>query len=150
MLFRSELRQVGEIMQSMAKEAGIDISLRATEFATSLNAAEKGDFDAYILAWSGRVDPDGNSFIFYKTKAPQNNGMYSDADVDQWLDDQRKVGTVAERKAIYEKIAGKVLTEGSIIYLYHQLSIIAHTTKLQGYTQLADGLVRVTGLKLAP
>lgn len=145
-----ETRQVAEVIQAMVGEAGFDVKIRVTEFATSLKEAEEGRFQAFLIGWSGRVDPDGNSFIFFKTKAPQNNGHYSDPEVDQWLDDQRKVGTLAERKAIYEKIAGKVLSEGSIIYLYHQLSIIAHTTKLTGYTQLADGLVRVTGLKLSP
>jgi len=28
--------------------------------------------------------------------------------------------------------------------------IIAHTTKLEGYTQLPDGLVRVVGVTLKP
>ena len=37
-----------------------------------------------------------------------------------------------------------------IIYLYHALIIIAHTAKLQGYTQLPDGLVRVVGVSLEP
>ena len=76
--------------------------------------------------------------------------MYSDADVDQWLDDQRKVSVVADRKAIYEKITGKWLTAGSIIYLYHRPVIIAHTVRLEGYKQLPDGLVRTVGLKLKP
>lgn len=145
-----EIRQVAEVVQAMAGEAGFDVKIRVTEFATSLKEAEEGRFQAFLIGWSGRADPDGNSYIFFKSKAPQNNGLYSDAQVDQWLDDQRKVNTLAERKAIYEKIAEKVLNEGAIIYLYHQLSIIAHTGKLSGYQQLADGLVRVTGLKLAP
>jgi peptide/nickel transport system substrate-binding protein len=55
-----------------------------------------------------------------------------------------------ERKAIYGKIAEKELNEGSIIYLYHRLVIIAHTAKLDGYSQLPDGLVRVVGVKLKP
>lgn len=145
-----ETRQVAEVVQAMAAEAGFDVKIRVTEFATSLKEAEEGRFQAYLIGWSGRVDPDGNSYIFFKTKAPQNNGLYSDADVDKWLDETRVASGIPARKAIYEKVAGKVLAEGSIIYLYHQLSIIAHTAKLQGYEQLADGLVRVTGLKLAP
>ena len=67
-----------------------------------------------------------------------------------WLDDARKVSKVQDRKAIYEKVAGKELAEGSIIYLYHRLVIIAHTNKLEGYTQLPDGLVRVVGVSLKP
>ncbi len=57
---------------------------------------------------------------------------------------------LADRKAAYAKVARVVLSEGGIIYLYHRLVIIAHSTKLQGYKQMPDGLVRVVGLKLTP
>jgi peptide/nickel transport system substrate-binding protein len=145
-----ESRQTAEVIQAMAAEAGFDMKIRVTEFATSLKEAEQGRFQAYFIGWSGRVDPDGNSYIFLKCKAPQNNGHYCDKDVDQWLDDSRKTSRFEERKAIYGKIAEKYLKEGSIIYLYHRLVIIAHTAKLEGYTQLPDGLVRVVGVTLKP
>jgi peptide/nickel transport system substrate-binding protein len=143
-----ESRQVAEVIQAMTKDAGFDMKIRVTEFATSLKEAEQGRFQAFFIGWSGRVDPDGNSYIFHKCKAPQNNGNYCDKDVDQWLDDARKTSKLDERKAIYGKIADKYLKEGSIIYLYHRLVIIAHAAKLEGYAQLPDGLVRVVGLKL--
>ena len=79
---------------------------------------------------------------FAKTGQPNNYGGYSDAEVDGWLDEARTKSTLAERKAIYEKATGKMLDEGGIIYLYHRLVIIAHTTRLSGYTQMPDGLVR--------
>ncbi len=143
-------RQIAEVMQAMLAEAGFDLKIRVTEFATSLKESEQGRFQAYIIGWSGRVDPDGNSYIFHKSKAPQNNGGYSDAEVDAWLDEQRKVSNPAERKAIYEKITAKYLQSGSIIYLVHRPVIIAHSAKLAGYQQMPDGLVRVVGLKLTP
>jgi peptide/nickel transport system substrate-binding protein len=145
-----ESRQVAEVIQAMAKDAGFDMKIRVTEFATSLKEAEEGRFQAYFIGWSGRIDPDGNSYIFHKCKAPQNNGHFCDPQVDQWLDDARKASRLEERKAVYEKIAEKYLREGSIIYLYHRLVIIAHTAKLDGYRQLPDGLVRVVGVKLRP
>ena len=58
----------------MAAEAGFDMKIRVTEFATSLKQAEAGEFQAFMLAWSGRIDPDGNSYVFLKTGAPQNYG----------------------------------------------------------------------------
>jgi peptide/nickel transport system substrate-binding protein len=145
-----ESRQVAEVIQAMAREAGFDMNIRVTEFATSLKEGEQGRFQAYFIGWSGRVDPDGNSYIFHKCKAPQNNGEYCNKDVDGWLDDARRTNKLEERKAIYGKIAEKYLAEGSIIYLYHRLVIIAHTAKLEGYVQLPDGLVRVVGVKLRP
>jgi peptide/nickel transport system substrate-binding protein len=135
-------------VQAMAGEAGFDVKIRVTEFATSLKEAEDGRYQAYVLAWSGRPDPDGNSYSFFKCKAPQNYPGYCDADVDKLLDQQRTVYPLAERKAIYEKIAEKVLNEGGILYLYHRRILIAHTAKLEGYKQMPDGLVRVVGLRL--
>jgi peptide/nickel transport system substrate-binding protein len=145
-----ESRQAAEVIQAMAAEAGFDMKIRVTEFATSLKEAEEGRFQAYFIGWSGRIDPDGNSYIFHKCKAPQNNGHFCDSEVDKWLDDARRVSKPEERKAIYEKITDRYLKTGSIIYLYHRLVIIAHTAKLEGYQQLPDGLVRVVGVKLKP
>src|SRR5947208_7766431 len=68
----AETEAVAQVMQSMAAEAGFDMKLRVTEFATSLKRAEAGEYQAYLLAWSGRIDPDGNSYIFLHSDAPQN------------------------------------------------------------------------------
>ena len=143
-----ETRQVAEVVQAMAGEAGFDVKIRVTEFATSLKEAEDGRYQAYMLAWSGRVDPDGNTYQFYKTKASQNYGGYTNADVDAALEDARTKASLADRKAAYATVAEKVLNGGSVVYLYHRLMIIAHSAKLEGYKQLPDGLVRVVGLKL--
>jgi peptide/nickel transport system substrate-binding protein len=143
-----ETRQVAEVIQAMAAEAGFDMKIRVTEFATSLVEAENGRYQAFMLAWSGRTDPDGNIYSFAKTGQPNNYGGYSDAEVDGWLDEARTKGTVAERKAVYEKAAGKLIEEGGIVYLYHRLVIIAHSTRVEGYTQMPDGLVRVMNLKI--
>jgi peptide/nickel transport system substrate-binding protein len=145
-----ETRQVAEIVQAMAGEAGFDIKIRVTEFATSLKEAEEGRYQAYMLAWSGRVDPDGNAYSFHKTSAPQNYGGYSNPDIDRWLDEARVKGPLADRKAVYEKITEKLMSEGSIVYLYHRLMIIAHAARLDGYKQMPDGLIRLTGVKLKP
>src|SRR6516165_4042780 len=114
---------VAEVLQAMAAEAGFDLKIRVTEFATSLTEAEQGRFQAFLIGWSGRIDPDGNSYVFLKCGAPQNNGHYCDRDVDGWLEDARKVSKFEERKALYGKIAEKSLKDGSIIYLYHRLVI---------------------------
>ena len=67
------------VIQAMARDAGFDVKIQAAEFATSLNMADKGDFEAYVLAWSGRPDPDGNLFSFHGCKQPLNYAGYCDA-----------------------------------------------------------------------
>ena len=144
----TEREAVAQVIQSMAAEAGFDLKIRVTEFATSLKQAEAGEYQALLLDWSGRIDPDGNSYIFHKSKAPQNYSAYSNPDVDKALDDGRLVSDPSARKQIYEKMTKQILEDEPIIYLYHRNVLIAHSTKLEGYTQLPDGMVRVIGLKL--
>ncbi len=144
----AETEAVAQIMQSMAAEAGFDMKIRVTEFATSLKQAEAGEFQAYMLAWSGRIDPDGNSYIFLKTGAPQNYSAWSNPDADKALDDARLFTDQTQRKAIYEKLTKAALEEKPILYIFHRKILIAHTAKLEGYKQMPDGLVRVIGLNL--
>jgi peptide/nickel transport system substrate-binding protein len=145
----AEPQSVAEVVQAMAAEIGINLKIRVTEFATSLKAAEAGEYQAYLLDWSGRSDPDGNLYSFYKCKAPLNYTGLCDADVDKLLDQSRIPSDRAQRKAIYEKLTQLlVVDDETIIYLYHRRMLIAHTARLQGYRQLPDGMVRVVGLTL--
>ncbi len=143
-----ETRAVAEVVQSMAAEAGFDLKIRVTEFATSLKQGEDGAYQVYLIGWSGRSDPDGNSFSFQTCGSPQNNSKYCDKDVDAAHQEARTKSDPAERKKAYEKVAAKFLAEGSIIYLYHTQVLVAHTDKVEGYKQMPDGLVRVIGIKL--
>jgi peptide/nickel transport system substrate-binding protein len=144
----AEPQSVAEVVQAMAGEIGIRMKIRVTEFATSLKQAESGEYEAYLLAWSGRSDPDGNLYSFYKCKAPLNYPGSCNAEVDKLLDQSRVPTDQAQRKAIYEKLTGLLLGEESIIFLYHPRVLFAHTVRLEGYRPLPDGLVRVIGLTL--
>jgi len=143
-----ETRQVAEVLQSMVAETGFDLKIRVTEFATSLKQSESGDYQLYLIGWSGRSDPDGNSYIFHVCGQPQNNSGYCDKEVDAWHNEARIKSAPAERKKIYEKITAKYLPEGSIKYLYHRRVLVALSDRVDGYKQLPDGLIRVVGVKL--
>jgi peptide/nickel transport system substrate-binding protein len=143
----AETEAVAQVVQSMAAEAGFDIKIRVTEFATSLKQAEAGEYQAYMLAWSGRIDPDGNSYIFLHKDAPQNYSAWENPEADKALDDARLATDMAQRKAIYEKLTKLEMEDEPILYIFHRKILIAHTTKLEGYKQVPDGLVRVIGLK---
>jgi peptide/nickel transport system substrate-binding protein len=144
----AETEAVAQVIQSMASEAGFDMKIRVTEFATSLKQAEAGEYQAYLLAWSGRSDPDGNAYIFLKTGGPQNYSAWSNPEADKALDEARKVTDAAQRKGLYEKLTKTTLDEEPLLYIYHRKILIAHTNKLDGYKQMPDGLVRVIGLRL--
>jgi len=144
----SDAQKIGQVVQAMAKEAGFDVKIQSTEFATSLNLADKGDFDAYVLAWSGRADPDGNVYSFLACKQPLNYSGYCKPEVDEWLKESRTSLKTDERIKAYEKVAAQEAKDLPIVYLYHRNWLWAYTNKLSGVREVPDGLLRVTGLKL--
>ena len=143
-----ESRQMAEVIQAMAAEAGFAVTIRVVEFATALKEAEEGRYQAYLLNWSGRPDPDGNIYAFARSRAPQNYGGYADAQVDSWLEEARTRSDPAERKALYARVAERILTDKPLLYLLHRRWFIAHAARLEGVRLLPDGLLRVTGLML--
>src|SRR6202171_4163764 len=144
----SDAQRTAQVVQAMVKDAGFDVKIQSTEFATSLDMADKGQFEAYVLAWSGRADPDGNLYNFDFCKAPLDYAGYCKPEIDELLNRSRSALEPAERKKIYEQIAATVLKDRPIVYLFHRHWLWAHTAKLAGLRTIPDGLVRVQGLKL--
>jgi len=143
----ADAQRVAQVVQAMAREAGFDVKIQSTEFATSLDLADKGQFDAYVLAWSGRADPDGNIFSFDACKQPLNYAGYCKPEVDDILKRARTTLDVTERKKLYADLAAIALKDRPIVYLYHRHWLWAYTNKLDGLRPIPDGLVRVTGLR---
>lgn len=144
----SEAQKIAQVVQAMAKEAGFDIKIQSTEFATSLNMADKGDFEAYVLAWSGRADPDGNIYSFIGCKQPLNYSGYCKPEVDALLNESRSKLDTASRAKVYEQIAAQAAADRPIVYLYHRNWLWAYNGKLTGVREIPDGLLRLSGLKL--
>ena len=145
-----DLRQVGEVIQAMAGEAGFQVTVRAMEFASSLQAAQRGDFEAYLVGWSGRTDPDGNLWNFVHSRGAQNDGKYANAEVDRLLDASREEADQEKRVAIFERMYRHYITEDrGRLYLWHRKNIHAYSARVTGFVPVPDGLIRVKGVRLA-
>ena len=147
-----EVQQVAQVVQAMGKESGFDIRIQATEFASALQLASSGDFEAFLVGWSGRTDPDGNIYNFVSCKAPPalNASRYCNEEVDRELTAARQVEARAERLTHYARAGGHVLQDRPLIYLYHPKLLYAATAKLSGFVPYPDGLIRPQGLRLGP
>jgi peptide/nickel transport system substrate-binding protein len=137
-----------QVIQAMAKEAGFDIKLQVTEFARMLELAKQGQMEAAYLGWSGRTDPDGNLFSFLACGAALNDGHYCNQEVEKELALSRTTADPAERLKHYEVIAAQAAKDEPIIYLFHRKWIYAYSPRVNGFTPVPDGLVRVKGVTL--
>ncbi|MGQ0543725.1 MAG: ABC transporter substrate-binding protein [Betaproteobacteria bacterium] len=144
----SDAQRIAQVVQAMAKDAGFDIKIHSTEFATSLNLADKGQFEAFVIGWSGRADPDGNLHTMLSCKGPTNYAGYCKDDVEALINESRTSLDIEQRAATYDKIAQHVQKDRPIVYLYHRHWLWAHTAKLSGLRTVPDGMVRVQGLRM--
>jgi len=139
-------RRVGEVIQGMAKEAGFNISLRPAEFASALNEDDAGKLAAFLIGWSGRVDPDANIHQFQTCGGTLNTTRSCDESIDALLNKAREVTDQAQRAALYKEAIDKFAGQRrNIIYLYHTNYIVAYPPNLKGYQAVPDGLIRIKG-----
>jgi peptide/nickel transport system substrate-binding protein len=143
----SDAQKIAQVVQAMAKEAGFDVKVQSTEFSTSLDLADKGQYDAYMLAWSGRADPDGNLYSFHACKQPLNYAGYCKPEVDELINRSRATTDPAARLKLFEQIEAHVAKDRPIVYLFHRHWLWAYSAKLSGLRTVPDGLVRVQDLK---
>jgi peptide/nickel transport system substrate-binding protein len=143
----SDAQRVAQVVQAMAKDAGFDVKIQSTEFSTSLDLADKGQFEAYVLAWSGRADPDGNVFSHLACKQPINYAGYCDPQFDKDMADQRTATDAAQREKLFVDAMDHEAKDLPIVYLYHRKWLWAFTNKLSGFRVVPDGMIRLQGLK---
>ncbi len=144
-----DLLQAAEVIQSMAAEAGFDVHIRSMEFASSLAAAPHGEFQAYLIGWSGRVDIDGNTYSFLHSGAAGNDGHYSNATVDRLLDEARGMTDVAKRVALYAQMWPQLRQDLPITYLWTARNIVAMSARVTGFRPVPDGMIRLQGLAMS-
>jgi peptide/nickel transport system substrate-binding protein len=144
-----DVAQEAEVIQSMVKDAGFDVKIRLIEFASSLQAATRGDFQAYLQMWSGRVDPDGNLYGFLHSGAALNDGHYANPIVDAGLDEARNSTDEATRIAAYTKMMTQERKDLPMLYLDHPVNIVGMSAKIHGFRAVPDGMIRLQGLSMA-
>ena len=138
-------RRVGEVIQGMVKEAGFNISIRPSEFAAALNDDDAGKLQAFLVGWSGRVDPDANIHQFHTCQGSLNTTQACDETIDSLLNKAREVSDLGQRIQLYREAVDKFGARRNILYLYHANYIAAFPKNLKGYKAVPDGLVRIKG-----
>ncbi len=143
-------QQAGEVLQSMADEAGFDVKLQTAEANAQVAAARAGDYDATVVIWSGRPDPDGNVSIWLQCDGFLNWGKYCNPAFDTLLAKARGVTDVAARQAVYRQVVDTYLHDRPHIVLWHVKWLWALSDKVTGFVPTPDGLIRPQGMRVAP
>ncbi|WP_158743104.1 ABC transporter substrate-binding protein [Acidisphaera sp. L21] len=142
--------QVGEVIQSMVNEAGFEVELRKGESVSQTAAATNGDYQANMVIWSGRPDPDGNISSWMRCGAPLNWTGWCSPALDAALDKGAAESTDAGRMAAYHEAENLWMAQIAYMPLYHFTWFWGLSNKVAGFNPRPDGLFRPIGVSIKP
>lgn len=123
------------LIQRRLKDIGIDVQIRAIEWASFISRFIKtGDFDAVVLGWSLGLDPDQFSIWHSSQNQPgQFNFIgYNNPQIDQLLEQGRLEMDIDKRTKIYHEFAKVLLEDSPIIYLSAGYGLSAIHKRVKG------------------
>jgi peptide/nickel transport system substrate-binding protein len=144
-------QQLAELIRDELSEANITMDIEQLEFAKIVDntSIAKRQFTAALIGWSGRIDPDGNMYVFFNSKGSLNGQGYNNPQVDTLLDKGRTATSQEERKAAYQDAQKIIMDDLSYIIYYHTPSFQAVGKKVQNFLLMADGIMRFGEVSLS-
>lgn len=123
------------LIQRRLKEIGIDVQIRAIEWASFISRFIKtGDFDVVVLGWGLGLDPDQYNIWHSSQQAPgQFNFIgYHNPIVDKLLEQGRVELNPDKRQKIYHEFARVLLDDSPIVYLSAGYGLTAIHKRVKG------------------
>jgi peptide/nickel transport system substrate-binding protein len=144
--------QEGEVVKAQLAEAGITCNVVQVDGARQLTDGNNKTYDMTGYDWSGRPDPDGNTYQFFHTTpgVSLNWSGISNPQLDQFLEQTRQVSDHAQRKQLYTQAIQLLNSEAPVVWEIHPVEPKALSPKLQGYTPIPDGMLRFKDVWLKP
>ncbi len=123
------------LIQRRLKDVGIDVKIRAIEWASFISRFIKtGDFDVVVLGWGLGLDPDQYNIWHSSQQAPgQFNFIgYQNPAVDKLLEQGRQELNPDKRMKIYHEFARILLEDSPIVYLSAGYGLTAIHQRVKG------------------
>lgn len=134
--YMPEGMKVAEVIQASFAKIGVKANIKTVDWATYLQNAAKGDFDAYMLGWTGD-NGDADNFIYTlldKDSIGANN--YSQYSNDQLHDILIKAQTEtdqAKRNDLYKQAQEIVHDDAPWVPLVHSTPLLAASKDVMNY-----------------
>jgi peptide/nickel transport system substrate-binding protein len=129
-----------QLLQAQVAEVGIEMEIVPVDAATQIADTVAKNFEVTWSQWSGRADPDGNTYNHFFTDAGMNYGGYSNPEVDDLLNQARAGTTQDERKAIYSQITQKLNEDVPVVFIWHPDE--PKSNRLKDLPLIPDGMLR--------
>ena len=140
--------QTEQVLVEMLKPIGISLIIENVPsdvlFAgwDSDGLRKHGKFDILLYTTGPAIDPDSHLYQNYHSAniptaenegSGSNYSRYVNADVDGWIDEAASITDVAQRKALYCKVAEQINKDMPRLYLYERLLLTGYRDSVQNF-----------------
>lgn len=133
---RPEFGDVAAVIQDELGELGIDVKIRAGEYASVEPDMLSGDFDAALLSRGYLVDvadPAGFLLSDYTCDGGYNIAHYCDAETDQMIKDAVATEGQDARTEQYKTIAEKLQSDAASVFLLHEGAVWGSRSNVENF-----------------
>jgi peptide/nickel transport system substrate-binding protein len=141
-----------QAVQSMAGEAGIRLKIEMLEGGVLLQRLVKLQNQAGFVDWSGRPDPDFDVYPFVTRSGigAFNFAGYTNPQLQTILDRARAVYDIAARRTLYSQVTRILADDAPYVWMYFPKEYKLVSTKVGGFVDQPDGMMRFRSAWLAP
>ncbi len=132
----------GELLKDQLAKVGIQVELVQQEFNKLVSDTQNGNFQASLIGWSGRIDPDGDMFAHFTCTGNFNYGKYCNPEADKALQEGRSTFDVEKRKAAYQRANRIIADDVPYIFIRNTVATQVSTAKVRNYLLMPDQIMR--------
>jgi peptide/nickel transport system substrate-binding protein len=143
---------VNQAAQAMAADAGIQMKIQIVDEGTIVDAISHLREEAALTEWSGRPDPDFDIYPFTTASGigSFNYAGYNNPRVQTLLDAARFLNDMSQRRRAYSEVTKILADDVPYLWLYFPKEYKLISTRLHGFVQVPDGMIRLRNAWLSP
>lgn len=142
---------VSALAEMWKQNLGIDVQMEALDPTDFSRAARENPGNIVSYGWCADYpDPENFLDLLYHTGGDFNVAAYSNAEVDALLEKARIEPDVQQRLALYHQVEEKLLSEYVSLPLFHGISHVLISARVQNYQEAPVGVQQLQNVTLKP
>ena len=143
---------VTQAIQAMAADAGIQMRIQVVDEGTIIDAISHLREEGAVIEWSGRPDPDFDVYPFTTQSGigSFNYAGYNNPRAETLLDAARVLSNMGQRRRAYREVMKILADDMPYVWLYFPKEYKLVSTRVRGFVQVPDGMMRLRRVSLSP
>ncbi|HLO11790.1 MAG TPA: ABC transporter substrate-binding protein [Pseudoneobacillus sp.] len=134
--YMPEAMKVAEVIQASLAKIGVTVNIQSVDWATYLEKAKNGEFDSFMLGWTGD-NGDADNFLYTlldkDSIGSNNSAMYNSEELHKILIQAQTEVDEDARNELYKKAQEIIHEDAPWVPLVHSIPLLAASKDVVNY-----------------